>query len=158
MKMMKRVFAAFLLIALVLTVVATASASGVKDFIATGNVNVRSKPNLNGKILTSVSKGKIFSATDYSVDKRGVAWFYGRWNGKDGWVSGTYLDCCDKATTGNVNMRKEASLNGAKVTALPKGVNFYAKACKQDDRGVTWYYGTYGKCSGWVSGVYLKNN
>ena len=58
---------------------------------ASGNMNLRSEPNLDGRVLSVVMKGEY---ADYleesSVDNRGVRWYLVNYRGLTGWVSSTY--------------------------------------------------------------------
>ena len=58
-----------------------------------GKSYIRSAPNLNGKIITTLQRG---DAAEFlgasSVDERGVTWYRVSFNGKTGWVSSRYTD------------------------------------------------------------------
>lgn len=59
-------------------------------------------------------------------------------------------------TTGSVHMREQPNLEGKKLATLPKDTILNATDFETDDRGVKWYFGSYGKKLGWVSEKYLK--
>lgn len=57
----------------------------------TGNVNMREEPNLNGNVITSISKGATVDFLgDVSTDERGVDWYRIRYKGNEGWTSSKY--------------------------------------------------------------------
>lgn len=59
--------------------------------VATGDVYIRATPEIGGKILSTLKKGKAIEwngAT--SIDDRGVTWYRVDYKGKEGWVSSTY--------------------------------------------------------------------
>ncbi|MCQ2438046.1 MAG: SH3 domain-containing protein [Clostridia bacterium] len=81
---MKRI----LCIALVLMLM---TAVAFADVITTGNVNLRTAPNLNGGIVVAVPNGTHLAfAGQTSVDERGVMWLQVYYNGVTCWVSTRY--------------------------------------------------------------------
>ena len=59
--------------------------------------------------------------------------------------------------TGNVNIRKAPSLDGAIITSLSEGtVISYLGSSKKDKRGVAWYKVNCNGSVGWVSSKYAK--
>lgn len=57
----------------------------------TGSVNLRSEPNLNGEIITSVETDiRLLRTGKESVDERGVTWYEVSHNGTNCWVSSRY--------------------------------------------------------------------
>ena len=56
----------------------------------TGNVHMRDKATINGKILLTVPKGKTVKCTAIQYDENGVIWFLITYAGKVGWVSSKY--------------------------------------------------------------------
>jgi len=56
-----------------------------------GNSNLRAGPSLDSKDLGTMHTGDTATYLgDYSVDERGVTWYYVNFNGKIGWVSSRY--------------------------------------------------------------------
>lgn len=61
------------------------------SIVTTGNVNLRSSPNLSGKSLDVISKGNTLKYLgESSVDERGVTWYKVSADGETGWVSSKY--------------------------------------------------------------------
>ena len=60
---------------------------------ATGNLNVRSSPDLSGKSLGSIKKGETLEYLgEDAVDDRGVVWHKVSYKDKAGWVSSRYSE------------------------------------------------------------------
>jgi len=60
-------------------------------------------------------------------------------------------------TTANVNLRKSASTKSVKKAVVPKKTTLaYTKTTTAS--GVTWYYVTYGKYTGWLMGTYASTS
>lgn len=58
----------------------------------TGNVNIRTGPNLGNKSLGTAPKGVYVQHWGESaVDSRGVTWYHVYYNGIDGWASSKYV-------------------------------------------------------------------
>ena len=63
---------------------------------ASGDLNVRSRPSLNGSVLGSMSAGEMSEYLGESeTDDRGVAWYKIAFRGGAGWVSSRYGDLID---------------------------------------------------------------
>lgn len=67
------------------------AAQRAQTLCATGDVNLRDKPSLKGKVITGIPQGTLMEYLDKtSTDDRGVKWYKVRYNGKKGWVSSKY--------------------------------------------------------------------
>jgi len=126
-----------------------------------GTTHIRVKPNTSAKSLGSIGKGKKANYYDTATDSRGVKWYLIFYGGHLGWISSKYTNAPAKepstvtATDGKTYIRKDPSLNGKVITVLPRGkAATYKGSTKYDDRGVAWYYVSYGKFTGWVSSRY----
>ena len=137
---------------------------------ASGDSYIRSTPSLYGKQLSALPQGA--SATylgQSSVDDRGVAWYYICYGNVTGWVSsmyttlygtsGTYISGYTsgtvRGTDGESYIRSSPSLYGKQLSVLPRGASAaYLGQTSVDDRGVAWYYISYGGTTGWVSSMY----
>ena len=165
MRMMRKIVAAVLLMALCLS----AFAALAEDVTTTGSVNLRAGAGLEFGILAIIPKGTKLSYTEAPVkDSRGVAWYKVTYNGKTGWVSSKYAKSGTASsggssasgkvtTTGSVNLRSGAGLNFASLGIIGKGKTLTYDSTKKDDRGVTWYHVTYNGKTGWVSSKYAKS-
>ncbi len=59
--------------------------------VATGIVNIRKAPNLEGELVGGLKKGSTATyLNETAKDNRGVTWFKVKQNGKTGWVSSMY--------------------------------------------------------------------
>lgn len=68
-------------------------ASEVGSAYTTGNVNLRTGPGLGYDSAGSIPSGVYVEYLgESSVDERGVAWYYVRYNGKTGWSSSKYVE------------------------------------------------------------------
>lgn len=145
---------------------------------STGSVTLRSKPNLNGTALGTISKGKTATFLNKaSTDSRGVVWFKVKYNGKTGWVSSKYTKVTDSAGSGTTSGGGSSSTSGDKVKVVGGDVTIRSKANKTssklgyiksgntatylgkssvDSRGIRWYYIEYKGTKGWVSSMYSK--
>lgn len=63
----------------------------LKVTATSGQTNVRSQPNLNGKVLGVLKEDKSLTYLNQSsTDDRGVVWYKVSYNGSSGWVSSRY--------------------------------------------------------------------
>ena len=142
-----------------------------------GDSYIRSTPSLYGKQLSVLPQGASAAYLGQSsVDDRGVAWYYISYAGTTGWVSsmyttlygatGSYISGYSTGYStgytgtvvgmdGDSYIRSTPSLSGSKLSALPRGASaIYLGQSSVDDRGVVWYYISYGGTTGWVSSMY----
>lgn len=155
----------------------TSSSQGI--FRATGNVNMRSEPNKNSNIVTTVSNGARGTYLGKSsTDSRGVVWYYVNYEGKIGWVSSMYAVIDGKTSAGSTNsssntstskasegrfivrggktnIRNQPNLNGEIYGVVQEGNSGeYLGKTSTDSRGVVWYKVRYNGVTGWISSKY----
>jgi len=130
---------------------------------ATGDVYLRTEPNLNGGKITAMKEGQSASYLgSSSVDGRGVTWYYVQFNGRTGWVSSRYAKLSGnystvKGVNGDSNIRNMPSLSGNEIGLLKKGQSAtYLGDSSVDNRGVVWYKISFNGKTGWVSSRYTK--
>lgn len=166
MKMLRRILTALLIAALLAGALTVALAESTK-FKTTGQCYLRAKADKNSKKLATIKKGKTFYGSKSKTDSRGVKWYYGKYNGKKGWVSSKNLRVDKKKnkdvkanvtfkTTAKCHLRTGPSLDSDLLDWIPQGKTFKATKYRKDDRGVKWYYGKYRGQKGWVSSKNLK--
>lgn len=136
-----------------------------------GTVNIRSSASKSGKIIGTFPKGERANYLTQKEDGRGVVWYKITYGTTTGWVSAMYTSRNSKdsgsgsgtkssgktvvASRGSTYIRSSASLNGKKVSSLPKGASAsYLGESKRDDREVVWYKVKYKGKTGWVSSRY----
>ncbi|OCA84656.1 SH3 domain-containing protein [Bacillus sp. FJAT-27986] len=145
----------------------TSSSTSFTDtmFKTTANLNLRKTASTSGEKLDTIPKNTIVTATA----KSGI-WYKVSYNGKTGWVSGTYLAAYSSSSnnTGSspsgsgvteniylpiakLNIRASDSTTSAKVGSIPKYTQ--VKSTYKTSKG--WYRVTYGGVTGYVSGDYL---
>ncbi|WP_139892158.1 SH3 domain-containing protein [Bacillus sp. D386] len=145
----------------------TSSSASITDtmFKTTANLNLRKTASTSGEKLDTIAKNTIVTATAKSGD-----WYKVSYNGKTGWVSGTYLAAYNSSSnnTGSnssgssvteniylpiakLNIRASDSTSSAKVGSIPKYTQ--VKSTYKTSKG--WYRVTYGGVTGYVSGDYL---
>ncbi len=138
---------------------------------ATGDLNVRNAPNLDGRELGTIYSGGTASYLGIgSTDSRGVRWYKISYNGGSGWVSSRYCDLITgtyrdydyapsyiKAVGGDLNVRSSPSLGGKLLGTIMQGnTASYLNASSTDSRGVVWYKISYKGSAGWVSSMYAN--
>lgn len=126
---------------------------------ATGNVNFRSGPSTSTAKLAVVSKGQTVTLLE-SLPSNG---FYNvRFNGKDGWVSGKYLEVSSDpgyvvgarfTTTLELNMRTGPSTDYSVITAVPEGGTVTLLTAMPSNGFLNV---SYGSNKGWCSAKYLQ--
>ena len=137
----------------------SSSSAIVSSYQTTANLNMRSKASTNGKILSTIPKGKTITY----ISKSG-SWYKVKYNTTTGWVSSDYIKKVDEpnkqtpvagnsssyTTKANLNLRSSASTKGAILTTIPKG-----KTVMYVSKSGSWFKIKYGNKSGWVSSSYL---
>ncbi|MBK3495854.1 C40 family peptidase [Viridibacillus sp. YIM B01967] len=149
-----------------------ASSKAVKTtgkYKTTDALNMRTGASTSHKKIMTLKKGAVVTTT-YKKKVSGTTWYKVKYNGKTGWVTGTYLKTYKKSsatavkatkisgkykTTAILNMRTGASTSSKKVTTLKKGAVVTA-TYKKKVSGTTWYKVKYSGKTGWVSSSYLK--
>ncbi|MFS0635279.1 D-alanyl-D-alanine carboxypeptidase family protein [Mesobacillus foraminis] len=121
-------------------------------YTTTANLNLRSGPSTQNKVLTVIPKARQVSL----LSKHG-SWYKIRFSNKTGYVSGAYLkpsstvSVIKYATTANLNLRSGAGTTHKVLIVIPKSkqVSFLSK------HG-SWYKVKYSAKSGYVSSKYLR--
>ena len=136
--------------------------SSVKIAITMENLNLRDKASTSGRILTTIPKGKTVTILS-EKDENG--WYKVSYDGKTGYVSGSYLTTSTSSsttittktgtTTENLNLRDQASTSGKILTTIPKGKTVTILS-EKDENG--WYKVSYDGKTGYVSGSYLTTS
>ncbi len=161
---MKRFLAILLMVTLlVATVPAVAFAAGTTVKGNTvyrvktngGTLNVRTKANVNSKVVQSIKNGTPFivlktSGNWYRIKTLNSAFRVGA-SSVTGWVSKKYTarEAYAKVTTPvhGLNVRKAPNANSALLGSMPKG----AKYVRIKKISGNWAYVTFGKLTGWSS-------
>ena len=134
--------------------------SSLKIAITMENLNLRDKASLTGKILMTVPKGKTVTILS-EKDENG--WYKVSYDGKTGYVSGSYLTTSTSSSTTittktgtateNLNLRNQASLSGKILTTIPKGKTVTILS-EKDENG--WYKVSYDGKTGYAISNYIK--
>ncbi|MEQ6896761.1 SH3 domain-containing protein [Microbacterium sp. KR10-403] len=142
------------------------TAKPATSYKTTAALNLRATASLNGKVLLVLPRG----AAVGTVKGTSGTWRKITYKKKTGWVSSAYLTAASSATTSSsvtkttpkkattyqttaaLNLRKSASLTGARILVIPRGANV---GTVKASNGV-WRKITYKKHTGWVSSAYLK--
>lgn len=131
-----------------------------------GSSYIRSEPSLWGEVLGSLPKGASAQHLDTAWDERDVPWYKVSYRGTCGWVSSMYTSLNGNhtyhqlngdvvASGGATNIRAGHYRSADSLGTLPKGKSAkYLDWSATDERGVLWYYVTYGSTTGWVSSRY----
>lgn len=133
------------------------SRATTKTATTTENLNLRSKANTSGTILTTIPKGKTVTLLS---EKNANGWYKVSYEGKTGYVSGSYLKetttttTTTAKTTENLNLRSKANTSGSILVTIPKGKTITLLSGK-DANG--WYQAQYDGKTGYVSGSYLTS-
>ena len=181
---MKKFFA-ILLTAAILMCMSAGFALAEGYVYITGDTNVRTGPGFGYSKLATLNKGSTVDYLDQTrYDSRDVAWYrvsvgtgsaigwvtsdyayltgtpgvatYGD-GANAGGAEGGYWNGNRVTVTGNVNVRSGPGTNYEILNTMFKGdTAAYLGNTGYDDRGVMWYYISYGKTTGWVSSTYAK--
>ncbi len=81
------------------------------------NLNLRSSPSTSAGIIAKLSYGTQVKLLDISGE-----WYYVTCGSGTGYVKSEYLSGVTGVTTGNVNLRSDASTNGSPTCEIPSGV------------------------------------
>ena len=150
MNFSKRIFSLILVMALMFSVipVGAAAAGDVKYGIAftKANLRLRSEASTSSSSLATASKGEVVLVLNES-DK---GWYKVSYNGKEGYMSGTYLDV---ETTGNAELGN-GTINASKVN-LRKGPSASHSIVAVGAKGATAY--VVGIENGWYRVIFGSN-
>ena len=148
-----------------------AATSTVGTVTATPSLNLRQSAVTSASVLASIPKNTQVTI----LSKNASNWYNVTYNGKTGWVSGSYLSVkmivatpavpapvapaptVANKTVGTVtaspalNLRKTAVTTSAVLTTIPKN----AQVAVISKNISNWYNITYNGQTGWVSGLYL---
>ena len=158
------------LISLVL-VVLVCSTADAEIMLTTGKCNIRRGPDIDSKVIGTIDAGEYIDVVDYFESEDGRYWAktYCRTpNGGEifGYVSDKNLEytdeldfgCVEMITTGDVNVRLWADIDGPINAVYPKDTYVYPEAFYPTDDGRVWAQidigGYYGKA--FISTKYLK--
>lgn len=123
-----------------------------KVYVTGSAVNVRTAPNILGKVMGTVHKG---DALVYQDNDSESGWHLVVYNGQNGWISPKYTDIrrTKIMITGRaVNIRSEASAAGKIYGTAHMGDMFAYLGDTKDG----WYHIQYGDRSAWVSSKYSE--
>ena len=125
-----------------------AEAASAVYYETKANLHMRSKGSMNGRILTTIPKGKQVTYISESGN-----WYKIQYGTKSGYVSSQYLKKVTKTytATANVNLRAKASTNSSVLATVPKGKNITYLS-----KSGSWYKVKYGSRTGYVSAKYVK--
>ena len=124
--------------------------------VTTASLNVRKGADTSYSKIGTLAKGTKVEI----VEKLSNGWYKIKYNGSYGYVSGTYVKLDGQAseviatgvTTANLNVRKGAGTDYAKIGYLAKGTTVEVVAKLSNG----WYKIKYNGSYGYVSGVYVK--
>lgn len=160
----------------------SAGESDVKDYTATGKVNVGTSylnvrsgvgtsygylKDSNGKQVT-LSDGAEVKITGKGTDSSGAVWYRISINGLTGYVYGAYIDVTASGSTsttegksakvtGNyVNIRSGAGTSYSSVGGAPQNAAITVYETKTDSQGNTWYKVKYGNITGYMIAEYIQ--
>ncbi|MBR1560001.1 MAG: SH3 domain-containing protein [Clostridia bacterium] len=151
-----------LALALMLMTMTAALAAKGSYYVSANNVYVRSGPSSSYSAVAKLNRGKV---VNYLKSQNG--WYQVRYSeGKTGWIYRKYLSTVKPSssssstkvstggkyrTTGEMNMRSKASLNGSVVGKVKKGATVTVKSQSHG-----WAYVSYNGKTGWIAANYLK--
>lgn len=118
------------------------------EMVTTGKVNVREFPDINADIIGVVDMDTIVYPLNFVYTDDGRTWVHVIWNGEDGYISDKFLEWNEEEyvyvyttsvpmiTTGSVNMRVWATIDGPIFGTLSKGsrVDVYGFYPSEDGR------------------------
>jgi murein DD-endopeptidase MepM/ murein hydrolase activator NlpD len=144
------------------------------------NVNVRTKPNLSGDVLTQIRNGGVVQVIDGPYqDLRGIVWFKVTDGETTGWSSAEWLVASNgpeapgsaqaefgvnewvRVSTNNgdnLNMRHSARVWGGLVDTIANGARLLVlDGPRFDADGNAWYKVEHFEDRGWVISTWLEN-
>lgn len=150
----------------------------------TGSVNLRKEASLGSTILHRIPKGTQVRNLGYTKDANGQIWYNVSYDGRTGYVVGTYVAAVGTGSstggstafdpsqdigktltvnTYSVNVRSGAGTSFSVLGKVDKGVSITPVEVKQDENGQYWYrflyrVGTYGYIrSDYLEGSAINN-
>jgi uncharacterized protein YgiM (DUF1202 family) len=142
-------------------------AVGDTAVVADGPLNLRSAAGTSADVVTQLDSGATVTITAGPESVDSFTWYQvDTADGDSGWVAGEFLGSTSQATfaagdavvvvDGPLNVRSEASLNGAVETQLATGDTATIQSGPTDADGFNWYQISYGTNStGFVAGDFL---
>ena len=132
-----------------------------ETYTTINRLNMRKGPSTDYAVVGTLDKGVKVTAIEKSSDGK---WLKINYNSQNVWVSFAYLQKDQSTntdvkldsqyeTTANVNMRKGASTNDAKITIVPAQTKITPIKASSDGR---WVQITYKNQTGWISAQYIK--
>ena len=170
-KFLKKLLTLFAMAVCLLAAPQITHAATVGTVTATPSLNLRQSAVTSAAVLASIPKNTQVNILSKSASN----WYNVTYNGKTGWVSGSYLTVKTVATTPAVvapvvpaptvvnktvgtvtaspalNLRKTSVATSAILTAIPKNAQVDVISKNTNN----WYNITYNGQTGWVSGSYL---
>jgi uncharacterized protein YgiM (DUF1202 family) len=122
--------------------------------ITADSLYLRSEPNGEASVLTSLPNGVTFQITSDETE----GWYGAIFNGQSGYVSADYVEFSDSISTGyiqvtasSLSLRAGAGTAFAKLTSIPEGTVLTVSGSYG-----SWYQVTFGNYTGYVSGAYVS--
>lgn len=136
------------------------------EVMATGDVNMRGEPNLNGELMGTLKTGKSLSfMEETSTDDRGVVWYLATDGELIGWVSSRYSELTDGVFSGYVyedeGVASMLAISDSVLHVYPDGASDYLTTIAQgstvsylryfiNTETGTWFYVMNQGEAGWV--------
>ena len=111
------------ILALILALLCLGAAALAQQVVATGNVNLRDAPSLDGGIITAVPPGtRLDYLGDTSTDDRGVDWYRVKHGSGAAWISSRYSELLEDGEPAPVPLTDDFTLEFSSDVEL---LNFY---------------------------------
>ena len=141
--------------------IASADLVSQETYTTTNRLNMRKGPSTDYSVVGTLDKGVKVTAIEKSSDGN---WVKINYNSQNVWVNFSYLEKDQSSntdikldsqyeTTANVNMRKGASTNYAKIMIVPAQTKITPIELSSDGN---WVKITYKNQIGWISAQYIK--
>ena len=141
--------------------IASADIVSQETYTTINRLNMRKGPSTDYAVVGTLNKGVKVTAIEKSSDGK---WLKINYNSQNVWVNFAYLQKDQSSstdikldsqyeTTANVNMRKGASTDYAKITIVPAQTKITPIKSSNDGK---WVQITYKNETGWISAQYIK--
>lgn len=159
MKTIRRINSIIVLLALLMSLAISSTASASTYVYTSGKANMRSGAGLDYSIRRTVEADTKMEKLGTSRDDRNVLWYKVKVNNRTGWVSSLYVTTTygGSSTKGKVKLtgseyiRYRPSKYASKLGTVSKGTTVSYYDTSVDDRGVTWYLVHINDITGWIS-------
>jgi N-acetylmuramoyl-L-alanine amidase len=136
------------------------------------NINVRKGASTSYQVIGKLSKGQKVKVIDKFTNSQGALWYRIEFEGKNGWVSGEFLDKAPSSkyvssTTknesykiveySNANVRKGASTSYLSIAKVYKNQKVKIIDSFTNSKGEKWFRVDLGKVKGWVIASAFKS-